>query len=153
LEIIGRVDPLSDLDGLKRAGIERKVKAQKLKELARKGEGPRSVDEVQIAPTEYPQFLKAAYGEESFPKPRNMIGLAQDLPVPEMEKLMMQHAKATDDDMRQLASQRAQAVRDALLAGKQVTAERLFVVAGKPFSPEERAKLQGRPNRVDFSMK
>jgi hypothetical protein len=153
LEIIGRVDPLSDLDGLKRAGIERKVKAQKLKELARKGEGPRSVDEVQIAPTEYPQLLKAAYGEESFPKPRNMIGLAQDLPVPEMEKLMMQHAKATDDDMRQLASQRAQAVRDALLAGKQVTAERLFVVAGKPFSPEERAKLQGRPNRVDFSMK
>jgi outer membrane protein OmpA-like peptidoglycan-associated protein len=153
LEIIGRVDPLSDLEGLKRAGIERKVKAQKLKELARKGEAPRSVDEVQIAPAEYPQFLKAAYGEESFPKPRNMIGLAQDLPVPEMEKLMMQHAKATDDDMRQLASQRAQAVRDALLASKQVTGERLFVVAGKPFTPEERAKLKGRPNRVDFSMK
>jgi hypothetical protein len=153
LEIIGRVDPLSDLDGLKRAGIERKVKAQKLKELARKGEAPRSVDDVQIAPSEYPQYLKAAYGEESFPKPRNMIGLAQDLPVPEMEKLMMQHAKATDDDMRQLATQRGQAVRDALLAGKQVTSERLFVVAGKPFSPEERAKLQGRPNRVDFAMK
>jgi uncharacterized protein involved in outer membrane biogenesis len=153
LEIIGRVDPLSDLDGLKGAGIERKVKAQKLKELARKGEAPRSVDEVQIAPSEYLQYLKAAYGEESFPKPRNMIGLAQDLPAPEMEKLMMQHAKATDDDMRQLASQRAQAVRDALLASKQVSGERLFVVAGKPFSAEERAKLKGRPNRVDFAMK
>ena len=82
-----------------------------------------------------------------------MIGLAQDLPVPEMEKLMMQHAKASDDDMRQLASQRAQSVRDALLATNQVTGERLFVVAGKPFSVEERAKLKGRPNRVDFSMK
>ena len=153
LEITGRVDPLTDLDGLKRAGIERKVKAQKLKALAGKGEAPRSVDEVQIAASEYPQYLKAAYGEESFPKPRNMVGLAQDIPVPEMEKLMMQHAKASDDDMRQLAGQRAQTVRDALLATKQVTGERLSVVAAKPFSAEERAKLKGRPNRVDFAMK
>ena len=153
LEVIGRVDPLTDLDGLKRASIERKVKAQKLKELARKGEAPRSVDDVQIAPNEYPQYLKAAYGEESFPKPRNVIGLAQDIPTPEMEKLMMQHAKASDDDMRQLAGQRAQVVRDALLATNQVTGERLSVVAAKPFSAEERAKLKGRPNRVDFSMK
>ena len=153
LEMIGRVDPLTDLDGLKRAGIERKVKAQKLKVLARKGEAPASADEVQIAPNEYPQYLKAAYGEESFPKPRNVVGLAQDIPVPEMERLMMQHAKAGDDDMRQLGTQRAQAVRDALLATKLVTSERLFVVAGKPYTPEERAKLQGRPNRVDFAMK
>ena len=66
---------------------------------------------------------------------------------------MMQHAKASDDDMRQLATQRAQAVRDALLASGQVGAERLFVVAEKPLSDEERAKLKGRPYRVDFSMK
>jgi hypothetical protein len=153
LEITGRVDPLTDLDGLKRVGIERKVKAQKLREMARKGEAPRSVDDVQVAPTEYPQYLKSAYGEESFPKPRNLIGLAQDLPVPEMEKLMMQYAKASDEDIRQLANQRAQAVRDALMATGQAGAERLFVVAAKPFTAEERAKLKGRPNRVDFSMK
>ena len=153
LEIIGRVDPLTDIEGLKRASIERKVKAQKLRDLARKGEAPRSVDDVQIAPGEYPQYLKAAYGEETFAKPRNVIGLAKDIPVPEMEKLMLQHAQAGDDDMRQLAQQRAQSVRDALLATKQVTGERLFVVAGKPLSTEERAKLKGRPNRVDFSMK
>jgi len=153
LEIIGRADPLSDLDGLKRVGIERKVKAQKLKDLARKGEAPRSVDDVQVAASEYPRYLKAAYGEESFPKPRNLIGLAQDLPVPEMERLMMQYAKAGDDDIGQLASQRAQGVRDALLATGQVGAERLSVIAIKPFTAEERQKLKGRPNRVDFAMK
>jgi hypothetical protein len=153
LEIIGRVDPISDLDGLKRVGIERKVKAQKLKDLARKGQAPRSVDDVQVDKGEYEQYLKAAYGEESFPKPRNVIGLAQNLPVPEMEKLMMQYAKVSDDDLRQLSTQRAQTVRDALLATGQVGADRLFVVAGKPFTSEERAKLKGRPNRVDFSMK
>ena len=153
LEIIGRVDPISDLDGLKRVGIERKVKAQKLKDLARKGQAPRSVDEVQVDKGEYEQYLKAAYGEESFPKPRNVVGLAQNLPVPEMEKLMMQYAKVSDDDLRQLSTQRAQTVRDALLATGQVGTDRLFVVAGKPLSNEERAKLKGRPNRVDFAMK
>ena len=153
LEIIGRVDVMTDLDGLKRAGIERKVKAQKLKELARKGEAPRSLDDVQIDKSEYPRYLKAAYGEESFPKPRNIIGLAQDLPVPEMEKLMMQHAKVGDDDLSQLANQRALTVRNALMAAGQVSAERLFIVAGKPLTSEQRAKLKGRPSRVDFAMK
>lgn len=153
LEIVGRVDPLTDLDGLKRVSIERKVKAQKLKVLARKREAPKSLDDVQVSADEYPQYLKAAYGEETFPKPRNIIGLAIDLPVPEMEKLMMQHAKASDDDLFQLANQRALAVRDAILGRGKVQSERLFIVAAKPLSVEERAKLKGRPNRVDFSMR
>lgn len=153
LELTGRVDPASDLDGLKRVGIERKAKAQKLRELVRQGEAQRSVDDIQFEKDEYQKYLKAAYGEETFPKPRNLIGLAADLPVAEMERLMMQHAKATDDDMRQLASQRAQAVRDALLATKLVGADRLFIVAAKPLTSEEQAKLKGKPNRVDFTMK
>jgi flagellar motor protein MotB len=70
-----------------------------------------------------------------------------------MEKLMMQYAKVSDDDLRQLSTQRAQTVRDALVATGQVGVDRLFVVAAKPLSNEERAKLKGRPNRVDFAMK
>ena len=153
LELSGRVDPATDLEGLKRVGIERKVKTQKLKELVRRGEAVKSVDEVRIEDSEYPQYLKAAYGEETFPKPRNLIGLARDLPVAEMEKLMMQHAKASDDDMRLLANQRAQAVRDALLATKLVTTDRLFIVAAKPLSAEDAAKIKAKPNRVDFALK
>ena len=153
LELAGRVDPASDLEGLKRVGIERKTKAQKLRELVRQGEAQRSLDDIQFDKDEYQKYLKAAYGEESFPKPRNLIGLTADLPVAEMEKLMMQYAKATDDDMRQLASQRAQTVRDALLSTKLVGADRLFLVAAKPLTSEEQAKLKGKPNRVDFTMK
>jgi hypothetical protein len=70
-----------------------------------------------------------------------------------MDKLMMQHAKASDDDLFQLANQRALAVRDAILGSGKVESERLFIVAAKPLSVEERAKLKGRPNRVDFSMR
>lgn len=153
LEITGRFDPLTDLDGLKRVGIERKVKAQKMNDLVRKGQAPRSVDDVQLEASEYPKYLKDAYGEETFPKPRNLVGLARDLPVAEMEKLMMQYAKVSDEELRRLGGERAQAARNALLASGQVGAERLFVVAPKPFTTEERAKLKGRPNRVDFSMR
>ena len=42
--------------------------------------------------------------------------------------------------MRELANQRAQAVRDAILATGQAGADRLFLVAAKPLSAEERAR-------------
>ncbi len=153
LELIGRIDPASDLEGLKRVAFERKVKAQKLKDLVRRGESPQSLDEIQLDPKEYAQYLKAAYGEENFPKPRNVIGLAQDLPVPEMEKLMLQHVTVSDDDLRQLAAQRAQAVRDALLGAGQIGAERLSIAAGNPLTSEEAEKLKGKLKRVEFTMK
>ena len=56
-------------------------------------------------------------------------------------------------EMRQLAAQRAQNVRDAILAAGDIAGERISIVTASPLSAEERAKLKGRPNRVDFSMK
>ena len=153
LELSGRADPATDLDGLKRVSIERKVKAQKLKELSGKGEAPKSVDEVRIESSEYPQYLREAYRQESFPKPRNAIGLVRDLPVVEMEKLMMQHATVSEEDLRQLANQRAQTVRDAFVTTGQVSADRLSIVTAKPLTSEEKAKIKGKPNRVDFSLR
>jgi uncharacterized protein involved in outer membrane biogenesis len=152
LEITGRAEPVSDLDGLKRVSIESKVRAQKFKELARQGAAPKSVDEVQVAKDEYERFLRAAYDAESFPKPRNVIGLAKTLPVPEMENLMLKHASVSDDDVRALANRRAQAVRDRLLAAK-IPADRLFIVAAKPLAKEEQDKVKARSSRVDFSLR
>jgi len=153
LEIAGRVDPVNDPEGLKRVSIERKVKAQKMKDLARRGKAPKSLDDVRIEKDEYQRYLKAAYGEESFPKPRNVIGLAKDLPIPEMEKLMLQHAKVSDDAVRELANQRAQVVKDYLIASGQVSADRLFIVASKPGQPGEKDKTVAKVSRVDFSLK
>ena len=153
LELSGRVDAATDLEGLKRVSIERKVKAQKLKDLPGKGEASKSIDEVRLESSEYPQYLKEAYRQETFPKPRNAIGLVRELPVVEMEKLMMQHATAGDEDLRQLANQRAQTVRDALVSVGQVSADRLSIVTAKQLTSEEKASLKGKPNRVDFSLR
>jgi uncharacterized protein involved in outer membrane biogenesis len=153
LDISGRVDPVNDLEGLKQASVERKVKAQKMKELVRQGTAPKSVDDVQVDKGEYERYLKAAYSDESFPKPRNVIGLAKDLPVAEMESLMLKNAQASEDDLRNLANRRAQVVQDRLLASGQVTPDRVSIVAAKPVSSEEKEKAKAKLSRVDFSLR
>ena len=153
LQLSGRADPATDLDGLKRVSMERKVKMQKSKELSGKREAPKSVDDVRVESTEYPQYLRQVYRQESFPKPRNAIGLLRDLPVVEMEKLMIQHATVGEEDLRELANQRAQTVHDALVMIGQVSADRMSIVPAKPLTNEEKAKLKGKPNRVDFSLR
>jgi len=153
LEISGRIDPVNDPEGLKKVSVERKVKAQKMKDLIRQGKAPKSLDDVLIEKDEYQRYLKAAYGEESFSKPRNIIGLAKDLPVPEMEKLMLQHTKVGEDDLRKLANDRAQVVKDYLFASGPVSADRLSIVASKPGQPGEKDKTGAKLSRVDFSLK
>jgi uncharacterized protein involved in outer membrane biogenesis len=153
VEISGRVDPTNDLEGIKRAGIERKVKAQKMRELGRQGVAPKSVDDVQVDKAEYERFLKAAYGAESFPKPRNIVGLAKDIPVPEMEALMLKHTQVSEDDLRELGNRRAQAVRDRLLASGQVGADRLFIVGAKSLTADDKEKPKSKASRVEFSLR
>ena len=148
LDVGGRVDPAADREGLKRAAVDNQVKAQKVKET---GKGTASLDEIKVEPSEYPKYLTAAYKDASFPKPRNAIGIARDLPVPEMEQLMLANAQATDEDLRQLANQRAQAAKDWLVGKGSVPADRVFLVA--PKLGTEGIKDKGKPERVDFSLK
>ncbi|MBZ5640158.1 MAG: DUF748 domain-containing protein [Acidobacteriia bacterium] len=148
LEITGHVDPEKDREGLRRLLFDRKVKAQKAADLLKKGAAPVPVDDVAISPEEYPAYLTRAYKKERFPKPRNFLGIAKELPVPEMEKLMLTHVEVGDGELRQLAMQRAQAAKDALLAPGRVEAERVFLVEPKTLPPEKKAKLGN--GRVDF---
>jgi uncharacterized protein involved in outer membrane biogenesis len=153
LDISGSVDPVNDREGLKQTSIERKVKAQKMKDLVRQGNAPQSVDDVHIDKAEYERYLKAAYSDEKFAKPRNIIGLAKDLPVSEMESLMLKNVQVTDDDLHELANRRAQAVRDRILASGQVTEDRLSIVGAKPTSGEEKDKAKAKMSRVDFALR
>jgi uncharacterized protein involved in outer membrane biogenesis len=151
LDVAGRVDPEPDREGLKRASIDRKVKAQKFDDLRREGKAPAAADAVKVEPAEYEKYLRRAYGDEKFPKPRNAIGFARDLPVPEMEKLMLTHAQVTDEDLRLLANARAQAAKDWVVDEGKVPAERVFLVA--PKLTADGIKDKGKPTRVDFSVK
>lgn len=77
--------------------------------------------------------------------------MAKDLPVPEMEKLMLTNIVVKDDDLRQLASQRAPAVKAHILRAKQVEPERVCLIEPKSIPPEKKDKMSD--NRVDFKLK
>jgi len=108
------------------------------------------VDEVKIDPPEHPKYLKMAYKEEKFPKPKNFLGMDKDIPTPEMEKLMQTNLVIKEDDLRSLASQRATKVREAIIKGE-VDSERIFIVQPKSLSPEKKEKL--KDSRVTFKIK
>jgi len=145
------VDLEKDKEALRQLSFRRKIAAQKVRELARGGAAAPAIDNVRVEPAEYPKFLTRAYKEEKFPKPRNFLGMARDLPVPEMEKLMLTHLPVTDDDLRRLAGERASGVKDRLLRSGKVEPERIFLVEPKTLSPERKEKM--KDSRVDFRIR
>jgi hypothetical protein len=151
LEIEGHVDMEKDREGMRQLIFRRKVAARKLAELVNTGQPAPALDNVRVETAEYPEYLARAYKVEKFPKPRNIIGMAKDLPVPEMEKLMLTHIQVTDDRLRQLALGRASHVRDRLVASGKVESGRIFLVEPKTLPPERKEKL--RDSRVDFRIK
>jgi len=151
LDIEGHVDIEKDREGMRQLLFRRKVAARKLADLAKTGQPAPALDNVRVEPAEYPKYLAQAYKLEKFPKPRNFIGMAKDLPVPEMEKLMLTHLQVTDDNLRQLAMERASRVRDHLVGAGKLEAGRIFLVEPKTLPPERKEKL--RDSRVDFRIK
>ena len=53
-----------------------------------------------------------------------------------------------DEELRQLASRRANAVKDALLQSGKIEASRVFIVEPKRLTPEKKDKV--RDTRVEF---
>ncbi|MGZ8447736.1 MAG: DUF748 domain-containing protein, partial [Candidatus Deferrimicrobiaceae bacterium] len=151
LEIEGHVDLERDKEALRQLSFRRKVAAQRVKELARAGVVAPGIDNVRVEAADYPKYLSRAYKEEKFPKPSNFLGMAKDLPVPEMEKLMLTHARVTNDDLRRLAEERASAVKERLLRSGKVESERIFLVEPKTLSPERREKT--KDSRVDLRIR
>jgi uncharacterized protein involved in outer membrane biogenesis len=147
LDIAGGVDPDKDREGLKQFMLLQKVKAQKLVDLVKQGQSVNSMDDITVEPAEYPRYLALAYKQENFPKPRNLVGLVKELPVPEMEKLMLTYIPIVEDDLRQLGLQRGLAVEDYLVQTSKVEAQRIFLVTAK--SPKD--GVSG--SRADFTLK
>lgn len=149
LDIGGRVDAETDREGLKHVVVERKVRALKIRDLRAKGLDvePGSVT---VSREEYPALLLRAYRDEKFPKPRNVLGLPKDLPVEEMEKLMMVNSEVDEDDLLALGNQRAQAVKNWLNRNGQVAPERMFITAARIGGKKE---ANASPSRVDFALR
>jgi uncharacterized protein involved in outer membrane biogenesis len=150
LDITGRVDPEQDREGLRHYRFEQQVKVQKLKELVKQGASVPSVDQISIDPKDYEKYLRLAYKNAKFAKPRNALGFTKDLPVEEMEKLMLANTQVSDDDLVTLANQRAQLAKDSITKDGKVALERVYLLAP---SVSAKGDDKRKASRVDFALK
>ncbi len=138
MTVVGTASLAVEAEGYRRERLTALVQAEKRRAAvvspgassANASGAPKVVPDEAVTPAEYPALLKAAYKRADFAKPRNLVGLAKDLPVAEMEALLLANVPATEDAMRELAVQRGLAVRD-YLASRQLPLERLFLGAAK----------------------
>jgi glycosyltransferase involved in cell wall biosynthesis len=104
------------------------------------------------------RWLAEAYRSAALPdRPRSALGMLQDVPPAEMEAMLLADAKIDDDALRQLANQRAQAVKDAIVATG-VQSDRLFLIAprlGNEAGGVNGAdgETPGTPARVDLALR
>jgi hypothetical protein len=151
LDIEGYIDPENDKAGFKKAELNRRIKAQKFKEMSQEGGEQISLEQIQLTPEEYEKYLKQTYDAGKFTKPRNFVGIARKLPAAEMEKLLLNNIEVTDSDLRQLAARRAQNVKELILQSGNVNVSRVFIVEPRTLSPEKKEKV--KDSRVDFKLK
>ncbi|WP_307647384.1 DUF748 domain-containing protein [Variovorax boronicumulans] len=126
MTVIGTSSLEKERDAYQRQRVRQLTQAEKRRVAVRGGQTGTDVSPVTDA--EYPELLTAVYKRADITKPRNLVGLAKDLPVKEMENLLFASVPVDEESMRQLAVERGAAVRDYLLAQK-LTSERLFLGA------------------------
>ena len=144
LTVVGASNLEAEREGYKRARLDELVRAEKRRGVITSGGTATAL--VTVSAADYPALLKEAYKRTDITKPRNVVGLAKDLAVDEMERLLLADIKVTDESMQALALQRGVAVKE-YLATKDLPLDRLFLGASnslkKPAS--EAAKPDAKP--------
>lgn len=141
LTVVGSSSLAAEREGFKRAQLDARVYAEKRRQQDKSAKAGVQTevgdqeDMVIVTPADYPALLKAVYKRADIPKPRNLIGLTQDQPVAEMEKLLLADIPVSDEAMHALAVQRGVAVRD-YLASRDLPGDRIFLGAVKAVPPD-----------------
>ncbi len=129
LTITGESDLEAERNGYRQTKLNDMLLAEKRRRLARDGE---AVDLIShLSAEERPALLKEVYRRADITKPRNLIGIAKDLPDAEMEALLLASIPVTEDAIRELAVTRGTVVKD-YLANRQVAPARMFLGQIKP---------------------
>ncbi len=126
ITVVGHSDLEAERSGYQRSRLDERVLAEKRRALAREGRPITST--LAVSADEYPALLKEVYRRADIPKPRNLIGMAKDIPQAEMEALLLASIPVTPDALRDLAVARGQAVKD-FLASRSLPEDRMFLGA------------------------
>jgi len=139
LTVVGSANLEAEREAAKREKLKALLVAEKRRVASAQGKDAATVSS--YTAEEMPALLRAVYRRADITKPRNLVGLTKDIPVADMEALLLANLSANEDDIRDLALQRAVAVKE-YLAGKKLPTERLFLGAVKTGGPVADAKPQ-----------
>ena len=126
LTVVGHSDLEAERAAYQRAQLGQQVLSEKRRRLAR--DGASTTGTLVVTPAEYPALLQEVYRRADIPKPRNVIGIAKDIPQADMEALLLAAQPVTADALRQLAVARGVAVKD-YLASRELPEDRMFLGA------------------------
>lgn len=147
MTVAGTASLEAEREGYKREQLSALMLAEKRRAAVVAGRPAETVTPVTEA--ERPELLKVVYRRARIPKPRNVLGLAKDLPPAEMETLLLASIPVTQEHMRELAQTRGVAVKD-YLSSRELPQERLFLGASKM----EAAEGKGVPHaELSLAMK
>jgi hypothetical protein len=143
IEITGRASD-DDADGVKRALLRERALLEKQGALRAAGAPTVPLSRMALEPGEYASLLERLY-RKSFPDGADSRPSAAD-----MEKALLGTVRITDDDLRELAQDRAEAARDLLAKGG-ADPKQIFLVAPKLADRGRKEDLVA--SRVDFALK
>lgn len=144
MTVVGEAALEAERDGWQQAQVQQMLLAEKRRRALRAGQAADSI--TAVAPAEEAGLLKAVYARADIKKPRNVLGMAKDLPDNEIRTLLQAHVPVPDNAMRELALARAVVVRD-YLAAQELSLKRLFLgapvqpAAGPDWQPQARLEL------------
>ena len=148
LEISGFADLDNDPEAYRQDRLEQMLKEALLRNLQRKGQSLAEGTEPMVNEENYSELLLQVYEEATFPRPRNLIGMLTKLPDEEMEKLLLTHIVVEEEQLADLARDRAIAVRNALEAINEELTPRLFLKKADIFT----APKEGPASRVELGI-
>ncbi len=148
LEISTFADREKDPEAYRQQHLQQQLLDIKQREIELKNTAIDATQQDAVSTEEYPQLITFAYKEASFPRPRTNLGTLKELPVEEMEKLLLSNIIAGDEQLSQLAQQRAMTVRDELEVLKPELKPRLFLKKNDIYKKPD----EGPASRVEFSI-
>jgi len=143
LDIAGYADPEAD-----RSAMARRMLDRKLKRLYLKKDAPQDItqlDQAVIPPEDLVNTVKQAYAEAlaADPEKQKTLKTPDDpsITLDEMETLLRSEMTVPDEELRLMAQERSRAIKNHLLAGGNVSPDRIFLTEPKSLAPEKKDKF------------
>jgi hypothetical protein len=136
LEITGTADPLADRQALAVGQLRKQLQKRKFVQGSASAMKGVSVEQIELNPDEERRLLSELYVEKFGtqpqtppPPPSSSEGKTPGLPpIAQMQSKLVEAIQVEDEQLRLLAQERAQAIRDYLIQEGKVSGDRVFVV-------------------------